>query len=524
MEAAATAASADGIEAGPDGTAQGGEEAKNAAAWVRPEPGDPAGPGADAPADPAGAQVDLESAPDPPTASEAEHTAAAHSGARAPDTSNAFTGDASDALPSLSEAFDTWLPDSFARADRDHLGPRNDYTEAARHANRAATHGGSGENTPSEGMPSASVPANVASYVLSGESWDPIPSAPADAPRLLTWSLVDSGIAFADWMTFIPSDTVSLQSFLYGNFLNDLYAAFDQWEAAANIRFLQVNDGGGVIGEDMVADIRVTGYTDEENGVAAAAFLPVANDPAAGDMTFDSAEGNWWNSANFFQVAMHEIGHAIGLEHSSDGIAVMNAQFNGNPHSELQPDDIAGAQAIYGTPNPSEQLIYELPGSVLDLNIVDQVGLGAELTVTGNGLNNTISGSAFVEVLLGEGGNDSLGGGGGNDTLDGGLGTDTLSGGPGDDTYRITADANDTIVENVGQGTDTILSAFNFTISDHVENLTLTGSGDHPHSPAKAQRGRGSGGLSALVRMPRGFAAVFGAGRWSGCRLAGLVA
>ncbi|MCC7366523.1 MAG: matrixin family metalloprotease [Dehalococcoidia bacterium] len=49
-------------------------------------------------------------------------------------------------------------------------------------------------------------------------------------------------------------------------------------------------------------------------------------------------------------VILHEFGHAIGLGHSGDGNAVMYASYcAGCSKRDLQPDDIAGAKAIYGT-------------------------------------------------------------------------------------------------------------------------------------------------------------------------------
>jgi trimeric autotransporter adhesin len=60
-----------------------------------------------------------------------------------------------------------------------------------------------------------------------------------------------------------------------------------------------------------------------------------------------------------------------------------------------------------------------------------------------------------------------------NNTLDGGAGADTLIGGLGDDTYI--ADSSDTLVENAGEGTDTVRSAGTFTLSTNIENLVLTG-------------------------------------------------
>ena len=83
-------------------------------------------------------------------------------------------------------------------------------------------------------------------------------------------------------------------------------------------------------------------------------------------------------------------------------------------------------------------------------------------------------GGAGDDVIHGGAGRDQLDGGSGNDFLDGGPGTDTLWGETGDDTYVI--DTNlDTVVENPGEGIDTVQSPVNYTLPANVENLLLTG-------------------------------------------------
>ncbi|MBK9308278.1 MAG: hypothetical protein IPM58_14635 [Nitrospira sp.] len=74
-------------------------------------------------------------------------------------------------------------------------------------------------------------------------------------------------------------------------------------------------------------------------------------------------------------------------------------------------------------------------------------------------------------------GNDlenTLVGGRANNVLDGGLGADTMSGGVGDDIY-IVDDVNDRVIEQTDEGIDMVQSTASYTLSEHVENLTLLG-------------------------------------------------
>ncbi|KAK3083759.1 hypothetical protein FSP39_002754 [Pinctada imbricata] len=82
-------------------------------------------------------------------------------------------------------------------------------------------------------------------------------------------------------------------------------------------------------------------------GVLAHAFFP-----ANGDTHFDDGE-NWQiqndEGTDFFTVAAHEIGHALGLAHSTEEKALMAPYYAGyDPNFRLHYDDIRGIQTLYG--------------------------------------------------------------------------------------------------------------------------------------------------------------------------------
>jgi peptidoglycan hydrolase-like protein with peptidoglycan-binding domain len=98
---------------------------------------------------------------------------------------------------------------------------------------------------------------------------------------------------------------------------------------------------------------------DDVGGTLAHAFYPPADGLTggglAGDVHFDEAET--WNTAavvpsdrfDLQSVATHEIGHALGLEHSTEPGAIMWPYFAiGTPKRSLHQDDIDGIREIYG--------------------------------------------------------------------------------------------------------------------------------------------------------------------------------
>ncbi len=101
-------------------------------------------------------------------------------------------------------------------------------------------------------------------------------------------------------------------------------------------------------------------------------------------------------------------------------------------------------------------------------------GTGDDVLWAGAG-HDRLLGGAGKDLLYGGAGDDRLLGGDGSDTLDGGPGADTLVGGLGNDIY-VVDDAGDMVTEAANEGSDTVKSSITYTLGEHVENLTLTGS------------------------------------------------
>lgn len=161
----------------------------------------------------------------------------------------------------------------------------------------------------------------------------------------VTWSLALSGTPCPpEGGGFGACRLTHLQEFLPSDYRDSVQEAFDAWSDVADLSFIEVLDEGLFGG----GQIRIGGHRDDRTIFAEARF---PNAGAGGDIHLNTVHR--WHSAEFVDflvpLLIHEIGHAIGLGHSSEYESIMHAFFP--VHIRLpQPDDIAGAQFLYGPP------------------------------------------------------------------------------------------------------------------------------------------------------------------------------
>ncbi|MEQ1946557.1 MAG: matrixin family metalloprotease [Bryobacteraceae bacterium] len=125
---------------------------------------------------------------------------------------------------------------------------------------------------------------------------------------------------------------------------------------------------------------------DGKGGVLAHTYYPSPpnSESTAGDMHFDDAE-TWRIGADtdLYSVALHELGHALGLDHADDPSAVMYPYYH--PVSGLASLDIASIQALYAptgaTPPPPPPPTSSLKVS---LNSPPATTAASSVTLTGS--------------------------------------------------------------------------------------------------------------------------------------------
>lgn len=134
--------------------------------------------------------------------------------------------------------------------------------------------------------------------------------------------------------------------------------SFDQWSAATNLRIKEdryANEKDVDIHISFVNGWHNDAYPfDGQGGTLAHAFYPHNNLGLSGDAHFDDAEKFTTGTSagiNLDWVAIHEFGHALGLEHSNVRESIMYPWYKGYvPDVKLTKDDILGIQQLYGKP------------------------------------------------------------------------------------------------------------------------------------------------------------------------------
>ena len=173
------------------------------------------------------------------------------------------------------------------------------------------------------------------------------------------------------------------------------------WEQVANINLAWVPDAGGDLGalahqqgDPRFGDIRISAIP-LSSGTLGTTFSPppINGGSAAGDIIMNST--TMWHIGSAIDletVAIHELGHALGMNHSQISTAVMYAYYNG-VKQQLTTDDVSGIDSIYGVrqydgfssgPYGNSAYYYATPLNGF-MNSDDQVALPWPLTLTTTG-------------------------------------------------------------------------------------------------------------------------------------------
>ncbi|XP_030074338.1 stromelysin-3 isoform X1 [Microcaecilia unicolor] len=139
--------------------------------------------------------------------------------------------------------------------------------------------------------------------------------------------------------------------------------ALKVWSDVTLLSFTEVQEGRA----DIVIDFTRYWHGDHlpfdgPGGILAHAFFPKTH--REGDVHFDYDET--WTISNdlgtdLLQVAAHEFGHVLGLQHSSVSKSLMSPFYSFRYPLSLSEDDRKGIQHLYGKPSPTPALDQHQP-------------------------------------------------------------------------------------------------------------------------------------------------------------------
>lgn len=189
------------------------------------------------------------------------------------------------------------------------------------------------------------------------------PAGPYGSPVTITWSIVPDGTPIAGG----TSGLYGMMDALFGSagiatleqkpWFGVFEQAFDRWNILGGAEFVhEPNDDGVALGTQF-GNVGVRG----DVRIGAAPLFSPTGDPIAqigylddADMTIDTAETTHFGDpagdyAKFRNTIMHELGHALGLDHNNSGNAPPLMGTFYNPAIDgPQLDDIRGLHYLYG--------------------------------------------------------------------------------------------------------------------------------------------------------------------------------
>lgn len=263
------------------------------------------------------------------------------------------------------------------------------------------------------------------------------------AAVFVTYSFAD-GDFVPSTADYSPYDATGYSAFTEAQ-RDNFRDALQIFEETAGIIFVEVDEGG------MIDVFNATG-----SSWGGWANYPVTSKSYTSDgyLVIDSS-GSYDSGTYGFETLLHEIGHAVGLEHTHSGVYTLEGSLDDNDHSVMTYNhsgdnattlgsfDIQALQHIYGDIQDTTGWVYGFNGDVFEITGAAGgdflFGIDVENKIVGKNGKDHLYGREFDDVLKGGGGSDTLVGLYGDDRLFGGNGNDKMYGG----AKKNGADVND---------------------------------------------------------------------------------
>jgi hypothetical protein len=174
-------------------------------------------------------------------------------------------------------------------------------------------------------------------------------------PQRVTFSFAPDGTSVGG----TPSawfQTMAARGISQTTWQNQFRTAAAIWEAVTNINLVEVPDNGTAFsasgdqqGDPRFGDIRIAGIPQSSNVLGLCFYPPPYNGGTlAGDIVMNTSQA--WNvnsTYDILTVALHEMGHALGMSESTIAQADMYGYYT-STNQVLNSDDVTGIQTVYG--------------------------------------------------------------------------------------------------------------------------------------------------------------------------------